>query len=58
MVLGNKNVALVTDETREVVVKTTELAPPVSLSKVGLILLALLGGGTAVYAVTRCKKEE
>jgi len=41
------------DETREFEVKETVEVPPVPLWKLGLILLAIIGGGAGAYYVTK-----
>ena len=45
------------DESYEFEVKMTEVAPPIPLWKVGLLLLAIIGGGAAYYVSREVRKR-
>ena len=53
MTVDQKVVMDFVDETREFEVKEAIEVPPIPLWKVGLVLLAIIGGGAGAYYLTK-----
>ena len=57
MVVDKKVVINTVNETREFKVKAIEEVPPIPLLEVGLVLLAIIGGGAAYYVSREVRKR-